>query len=78
MKNKKGTIFHPIRVINGCENNKITYLAGVDLTTEGSRLVDISNAIVARYDAGICTHKLERTGVVKIEYENKENTNICN
>lgn len=35
----------------------------IDLTFNGSRIVEISNAITSRYDAGICKHKLERTGV---------------
>ena len=43
--------------------NKIQY--GVDLTFAGSRLMDISSALTARYDAGICKHRLERTGVIE-------------
>lgn len=35
----------------------------VDLCFNQAELVGIANAIVARYDAGICTHKNERSGV---------------
>jgi DNA (cytosine-5)-methyltransferase 1 len=35
----------------------------VDLTTSGSRQLDVSSCIASRYDAGICRHKLERSGV---------------
>ena len=37
--------------------------AAIDLTTKGSRELEISPCITARYDAGICKHKLERPGV---------------
>ena len=45
---------------------------GVDLTFIEPRLMDISSALTARYDAGICKHRLERTGVMVIEYEDIE------
>lgn len=39
---------------------------GVDLTFNGTRVMEITSCIMARYDAGICKHKLERTGVCEI------------
>lgn len=45
---------------------------GVDLTFGESRLMEVSSTITARYDAGICKHRLERTGVMEIERESKE------
>ena len=45
---------------------------GVDLTFIEPKLMDISSALTARYDAGICKHRLERTGVMVIEYEDIE------
>ena len=31
--------------------------------------MNISSVLTARYDAGICKHRLERTGVMVIEYD---------
>ena len=45
---------------------------GVDLTFIEPRLMYIASTITARYDAGICKHRLERTGVLEIERESKE------
>ncbi len=42
---------------------------GVDLTFIEPRLMDVSSTITARYDAGICKHRLERTGVMVIGYD---------
>ena len=47
---------------------KIKKQVGVDLCYIETRLVDISACICVRYDAGICRHKMEHTGVL-IEYE---------
>ena len=47
---------------------KIKNIKGVDLCYIESRIVDISACICVRYDAGICRHKLEHTGVL-VEYE---------
>lgn len=52
------------------DNN--TLQVGVDLTFIEPRLMDVSSTITARYDAGICKHRLERTGVMVIEYEDTE------
>ena len=52
------------------DNN--TLQIGVDLTFIEPRLMDVSSAITSRYDAGICKHRLERTGVMVIEYEDTE------
>ena len=41
---------------------------GVDLCYIETRFVDISACICVRYDAGICRHKMEHTGVL-VEYE---------
>ena len=38
----------------------------IDLTTKGTREVNIAPCICNRYDAGICKHKLERAGVFEI------------
>ena len=38
----------------------------IDLTTNNPTTVEYSNTITARYDAGICKHRLERTGVAEI------------
>jgi len=51
---------------------------GVDLTFIESRLMNISSALTARYDAGICKHRLERTGVMVLEYEeNDKEKHFC-
>ena len=42
---------------------------GVDLTFIEPRLMNISSALTARYDAGICKHRLERTGVMEIIFD---------
>lgn len=39
----------------------------VDLTTENPIVLDIANCITSRYDAGICKHRLERSGVMEIK-----------
>lgn len=41
---------------------------GVDLCFIETRLVDVSACICVRYDAGICRHKMEHTGVL-VEYK---------
>ena len=41
---------------------------GIDLCYVESRVVKISACICVRYDAGICRHKMEHTGVL-IEWE---------
>ena len=58
------------------ENKRCKYSLGVDLTFVEPRLMEISSVITARYDAGICKHRLERTGVIEIEREiDEEDTN---
>ena len=49
-------------------SRKIKRQVGVDLCFVESRLVEISACICVRYDAGICRHKMEHTGVL-IEWE---------
>lgn len=48
---------------------------GVDLTFIEPRLMDVSSTITARYDAGICKHRLERTGAMVIEYDKTDCNN---
>ena len=48
---------------------------GIDLTFIEPRLMDVSSTITARYDAGICKHRLERTGVMVIEYDKTDCNN---
>ena len=48
--------------------DKIKRQVGVDLCYIETRLVDISACICVGYDAGICRHKMEHTGVL-VEYE---------
>ena len=57
-------------------NNKKVIQCGVDFTFVQPRLMERSSVITARYDAGICKHRLERTGVIEIECE--KNTNNSN
>lgn len=52
--------------IDSCK--RIKSQRGVDLCYIGTRLVDVSACICVRYDAGICRHKMEHTGVL-VEYE---------
>ena len=40
----------------------------IDLCVKGSREIECSSCITARYDAGICKHKLERGGVCELQY----------
>lgn len=40
------------------------FQTGVDLCYVKSRLVDRASCIPLRYDAGICKHQLEHTGVL--------------
>ena len=49
-------------------HRKILCQVGVDLCYIETRLVDVSACICVRYDAGICRHKMEHTGVL-VEYE---------
>lgn len=49
------------------KNNVKRIQVGVDLTFVEPRLMEISSVITCRYDAGICKHRLERTGVMVIE-----------
>ena len=70
-------------LLSGCKSNnqgkrlqrsvtdsdkKIKRQIGVDLCFIESRLVEISACVCVRYDAGICKHKMEHTGVL-IEYK---------
>ena len=48
---------------------------GVDLTFIEPRLMEVSSTITARYDAGICKHRLERTGVLVAEYDETNGNN---
>ena len=48
---------------------------GVDLTFIESRLMEVSSTITARYDAGICKHRLERTGALVVEYDRADRNN---
>ena len=45
---------------------RLIYRQGVDLCYTQSQLIDVANAIAARYDAGICRHKNEHPGVIEI------------
>ena len=45
--------------------NKISDFEPCDLTTKESCLLEKSPCLTARYDAGICKHKLERGGVIE-------------
>lgn len=44
----------------------------IDITYMGSRVMKIASAVCARQDAGVCKHKLERTGVLVIEVDTDE------
>lgn len=44
----------------------------VDVTYMGSKVMEIASAVCARQDAGVCKHKLERTGVLVIEEDTDE------
>lgn len=48
---------------------------GVDLTFVEPRLMEISSVITCRYDAGICKHRLERTGVLVVEHDKTDRNN---
>ena len=41
---------------------------GIDLCFLETRIVEISACVCVRYDAGICKHKMEHTGVL-VEYK---------
>ena len=47
---------------NRTEQNRL--LLTIDFTSSGSREISTAPCITARYDAGICKHKLERAGVL--------------
>lgn len=47
------------------ENREQRNYKTVDLCVKGSRDIQVSPCITARYDAGICKHKLERGGVLE-------------
>ena len=47
---------------NRTEQNRLSLT--IDLTSRGSKEITITPCITARYDAGICKHKLERAGVL--------------
>ena len=51
---------------NRTEQNR-TDLLTIDLCVKGTREIELSPCIVARYDAGICNHKLERGGVLELQ-----------
>lgn len=46
---------------------ELVYKGGVDLTTQNPTTQDIQSCMAARYDAGICKHRKERTGVIEVE-----------
>ena len=48
------------------ENREQRIMRTVDLCVKGSREIEISPCITARYDAGICNHKSERGGVLEL------------
>ena len=50
--------------IDSCK--RIKSQRGVDLCYIETRLVDVSACICVRYDAGICRHKMEHTGVLVV------------
>ena len=58
---------------NRTEQNRL-FQCGIDLSTNSSGLKDIANCITVRYDAGICKHKDERTGVIEINSCKAEQT----
>lgn len=45
---------------------KIKSQVGIDLCYVETRIVQISSCICVRYDAGICRHKMEHTGVLVV------------
>ena len=56
-------------VLNGKITDEDVKQKPIDLTYTGSRTIDIANAVVRKYDGGICKHKLERSGVAVIDDE---------
>ena len=44
----------------------LIFRGGCDLSSEHARLVEMPNAIPARYDRGITKHKFEVTGVCEV------------
>lgn len=46
---------------------ELVYKGGVDLTTQNPTTQDIQSCMAARYDAGICKHRKEHTGVIEVE-----------
>lgn len=45
---------------------ELIYRGGCDLTYMNPVLMDIQSCMTTRYDAGICRHRKERTGVIEI------------
>lgn len=50
----------------GKVKSQLVFRSGVDLTTTNPCLMDIQSCMAARYDAGICRHAREHTGVIEI------------
>ena len=61
------------------EERKLTLIfrGGCDLTTTKPELMDIQSCMAARYDAGICRHPKEHTGVIEIYEITERTTNNC-
>ena len=55
----------------------MTEVKTIDLCKGESKELQIAPCIAARYDAGICKHKLERAGVIEIKQATKEGTIKC-
>lgn len=47
------------------------------MTTQDPDLMDIQSCMAARYDAGICRHQKEHTGVIEIFELSEEQDGIC-
>lgn len=48
------------------EEPEIVFKGGCDLTTDRPELMNIQSCMAARYDAGICRHRKEHTGVIEV------------
>lgn len=48
------------------EEPALIYRGGCDLTTDRPELMDVQSCMAARYDAGICRHRKEHTGVLEV------------
>lgn len=57
---------------------QLIYKGGCDMTFIAPELMEITSCLTVRYDAGICKHRKERTGVMEIIKISKERAEeIC-